>query len=445
MAAADATPKDAPVMASQPSPSRLPEILFAFLRLGLTSFGGPVAHLGYFRHEFVARRRWLDDLAYADLVALCQFLPGPASSQVGMALGLHRGGIIGAFAAWLAFTLPSAALLVAFALALTRLDPATAAPWLRGLQGAAAAVVAQAVWSMGRILAPDLPRIALALFAAAGATLLPGAAGQVAVLAAGGLAGRWLLPPPPAPAVAVAVAVAAATSAPSASSANPATSTDHPIDSTAPSALHVPLRRRTGLLLLALLGTLLLLLPLLARHLDSHVLRMFEGYFRSGALVFGGGHVVLPLLEAQVVPSGWVSRDTFLAGYGAAQVVPGPLFTFAAYLGAASTLPPHGIPGAALALAAIFLPSFLLVLGALPVWASLRSLGPMQRALRGINASVVGLLLAALLGPVRAHGIQGPADLALSAACLLALMAFKAPAWLVVPLAALAAGLGWHS
>lgn len=386
-------------------------ILLIFLRLGLTSFGGPVAHLGYFREEFVKRRQWLDDHAYADLVALCQFLPGPASSQVGIALGLVRGGLPGAMAAWLGFTLPSAIALVLFALALTGLAGGAAGPWLHGLKVVAVAVVAQALWGMGKSLCPDRLRATVAVAAAAFVTWIPGAAGQVAVIAAGGLAGwLWLAP-----------------------------------SGTLPhSPLPVPLRKRTGVAALLACAALLVLLPALASHGGSYALQLFDSFYRAGALVFGGGHVVLPLLQAEVVPAGWVSNDAFLAGYGAAQAVPGPLFTFAAYLGAVSAQSPNGWAGAAIALAAIFLPAFLLVIGALPLWEGARRHPAMQRAMLGVNAAVVGLLLAALYHPVWTSAILSAADFVLAAAAFLLLAFWRVPPWAVVVLCAGAAGLGWR-
>lgn len=381
-----------------PARGPAPEVFRIFLRLGLSSFGGPLAHLGYFRSEFVERRRWLDDHAYADLVALCQFLPGPASSQVGIALGLLRAGWRGAFAAWLGFTLPSAVLLVGFALLLRGSGVSQGAAWLHGLEVVAVAVVAQALWGMGRSLCPDLPRAGIALVAAALALRWPGAATQAAALGLGGLAGSVLktataLPPPP---------------------------------------FASSLRTRGGVILLALYALLLFVLPLLARQADSQALRLFDAFYRAGALVFGGGHVVLPLLQAQTVAPGWVSNDVFLAGYGAAQAVPGPLFTFAAYLGAVSAPAPNGIAGAALALVAIFLPAFLLVGGALPLWQRVRGHPFMQRALLGINASVVGVLLAAFVDPVWITAMHGPADLLLAAAAFALLVLARAPPWAVV-------------
>jgi len=388
---------------------RSPAAIFRiFLVLGCTSFGGPIAHLGYFRNEFVERRRWLTDAAYADLVALCQFLPGPASSQVGIALGLFRGGLPGAAAAWLGFTLPSAAALVAFGLLLAQWNGGGA--WLHGLKVVAVAVVAQALWGMGRSLCPDLARASLAVAAALVVSWIPGVWGQVGVIVAGGLIG-WL-----------------------------ALRTDAaPVHSPFP----VRLSRRSGIVALALFFGLLLALPLLAAASGNHGWQLADSFYRAGALVFGGGHVVLPLLQAEVVPR-WVDAETFLAGYGAAQAVPGPLFTFAAYLGAVSSGSPSGVAGAAITLAAIFLPAFLLVIGALPLWQDARQHPAMQRAMLGVNAAVVGLLLAALYHPVWTSAIRSPQDFALAVAALLLLMYWKVPPWAVVIFCAVAAGLDWH-
>jgi len=389
-------------------PGTWPEVLAVFLKLGLTSFGGPVAHLGYFHTEFVERRRWLDERSYVDLVALCQFLPGPASSQVGIGTGLLRAGLPGAFAAWAGFTLPSAIALVLFAYGVGALESALGSGWLHGLKIAAVAVVAQAVWGMARSLCPDRPRATLAVLAAVVVLLVPSAWGQIGAIAAGGLIGVALW--------------REGGSAPG-------------------SALHVPVGRTFALGSLALFFVLLAGLPLLAAALPSQALALFDSFYRSGSLVFGGGHVVLPLLQAEVVPPGWVSNDAFLAGYGAAQAVPGPLFTFAAYLGAVMGPQPNGWAGATLCLVAVFLPSFLLVFGALPFWAALRGEPRAQAALRGINAAVVGLLLAALYRPVWVSAITAPVDFALAIAAFLALALWKWPPWLVVVLAALAGGL----
>lgn len=383
------------------------QVFLIFLRLGLTSFGGPVAHLGYFRTEFVQRRGWLGERSYADLVALCQFLPGPASSQVGIAIGLSRAGQAGALAAWLGFTLPSALALIAFAQGLALWGDALPAGLLHGLKVVAVAVVAQAVWGMGRSLCPDAPRLSLMVLACCAALFWPSAAGQIAILL--GAAAIGLLLPRSAQ-----------------------TSSHEP--------LPIRVGRRTALLSLALFIALLLGLPLLAATSDSLALRLLDTFYRAGSLVFGGGHVVLPLLQAEVVPAGLVEADAFLAGYGAAQAVPGPLFTFAAFLGAALEGEAGGWRGALLCLVAIFLPSFLLVNAALPFWEGLRRNAHMQAALGGINAAVVGLLLAALYQPVWSGSIRGAEDFALGLLAFLALTAWKLPAWLVVPLGALG---GW--
>ena len=385
-------------------------IFLAFLRLGLTAFGGPIAHLESFRREFVERRGWLSAQAYGDLVALCQFLPGPASSQAGIGLGLVRGGLRGALAAWLGFTLPSALAMTAFALLLTHVAGLAQGAWLHGLKLVAVAVVAQALWGMGRSLCPDRERASLAVAAAVLAALLPGVTGQLAVIALGAVVGRWLLRPP-----------VEAVHAP----------------------LQVPLRHRSAVVLLAAFGALLVGLPLLTAALHQPALALFSSFYQSGALVFGGGHVVLPLLQAQVVPAG-MDNSTFLAGYGAAQAVPGPLFTFAAFLGAASQQPPGGWAGAAIALGAIFLPGFLLVTGALPLWTGLRRHPALRSALMGINAAVVGLLLAAFYDPVWTAAIHTPRDFALAAAALLLLQVWKVPPWaVVVGGAVLTAIAGW--
>ena len=345
-----------------------------------TSFGRPVAHLGYFHTELVARRRWFDERSYVDLVALCQFLPGPASSQVGIGTGLLRAGIPGALAAWTGFTLPSAIAMVLFAYGLGTLQGALGSGWLHGLKIAAVAVVAQAVWGMARTLCPDRPRATLAVLAAVVALLVPSVWGQIGAIAAGAVIGL--------------IALRDATA-------------------TAGSALHVPIGKKFALVCLALFFVLLAGLPLLDAAIGWQPLALFDSFYRSGSLVFGGGHVVLPLLQAEVVPRGWVGNDDFLAGYGAAQAVPGPLFTFAAYLGAVMKTQPTGWLGATLCLVAVFLPSFLLVFGALPFWAALRGNPRAQAALRGINAAIVGLLLAALYRPVWVSAVMTPVDFAL--------------------------------
>jgi chromate transporter len=387
------------------------EVLGVAARLGVTSFGGPVAHLGYFRREYVLRRRWLDEQTYADVVALCQFLPGPASSQVGIAIGILRAGLAGGLAAWLGFTLPSAILLTAFALGIRGLD-LSGAGWLLGLKIAAVAVVAQAVWGMARALCPDRERATIAVVAALAVTAWPGAWGQVLVIVAAGLVGLRLAPGAGEPAAAPGV--------------------------------RVPFGRGLGGAALVLFFTLLVALPLARYATGDHVVAVVDAFYRSGALVFGGGHVVLPLLQAEVVPPGWVSREQFLAGYGAAQAVPGPLFTLSAYLGAVMRPAPTGWVGAALALAAIFLPAFLLVVGTLPFWDALRARPAFRAALRGINAAVVGLLLAALYDPVWTGGIHAPADFALALLAFGLLALWSAPPWLVVALCAVGAqAIAW--
>jgi chromate transporter len=367
-------------------------VLTVFLKLGLTSFGGPIAHLGYFRAELVSRRRWLDEQAYADLVALCQFLPGPASSQVGIAVGLTRAGLPGALAAWLGFTLPSAILMILFAYGVGAYAETASPGWLHGLKIVAVAVVAYAVWGMARTLSPDRQRATLTVIAAAMVLLWPGPLGQIAAILLGGTIGAVFL------------------------RGGVAEGSTH---------LAVPISRRVAVLSLALFFALLLGLPILAAAADSMAVRLFDGFYRAGSLVFGGGHVVLPLLQAEVVGPGWVTRDAFVAGYGAAQAVPGPLFTFAAYLGTVMIPQPNGVAGGVLCLSAIFLPSFFLVIGALPFWDEMRRRPQAQAALRGVNAAVVGLLLAALYDPVWTTGIRAPADFALAAAALLLLADYR--------------------
>jgi chromate transporter len=377
-------------------PDPIRSIFAVFLRLGLTSFGGPIAHLGYYRTEFVERRRWLSEAAYADLVALCQLLPGPASSQVGFAVGLSRGGLLGGVAAWLGFTLPSAVAMVLFAQGAASLTGPLSAGMLHGLQVAAVAVVAQAVWSMAVSLCPDRPRATIAVVATLIVTAAPTAIGQIAAILAGAAAGAWLCREVPA---------------------------------AAPSArLSIPVPRGLAIAALAVFALLLIGLPIAAAVSPGPALAMATAFYRAGALVFGGGHVVLPLLHASVVEPGWVSEDAFLSGYGAAQAVPGPLFTFAAYLGAIMT----GWVGAGLCLVAIFLPGLLLVVGVLPFWVSLGRGALMRASLRGVNAAVVGVLLGALYDPVCTKGIGGPADFALALVAFALLVIWKAPPWLVV-------------
>jgi len=381
------------------------EVFLAFLKLGLTAFGGPVAHLGYFRVEFVERRRWIDDSAYADLVALCQFLPGPASSQVGFALGLGRAGWPGALAAWLGFTLPSALVLVLFALGVQRWSWLAQSGAVQGLKLAAVAVVAQAVWGMARTLCPDRPRAGLAIAAALLALAIPSALGQIAAIAAAGMAGLWWLKPVPLP---------------------------------ASTPRHPGLGKTAGAVLL-LVFTVLLLLSL-ALAAGPSLLAPFATFYQTGALVFGGGHVVLALLQAGVVPPGWITNDAFIAGYGLAQAVPGPLFAFAAYLGALMPAPMGGWVGGMALLVAIFLPGLLLVLGALPFWEALRQLRTVQRAMAGANAAVVGLLLAALYDPLWISAIHSHLDFGIALAAFGLLAYGRQSPLRVVALSALA---GW--
>lgn len=378
------------------------EVFWAFLKLGLTSFGGPVAHLGYFRDELVIRRKWLDEKAYGDIVALCQFLPGPASSQVGFALGLMRGGPLGALAAWTAFTLPSAIILVMFAMAATALDNPVGQGLLHGLKLVAVAVVGQAVWGMAKSLTPDRTRAGIAL-AAVIAITFAGVFGQLIAIIVGALAGLVLCREP---------------------------------DSKIMGDLSFRVPRTTGVVCLVTFAALLLLLPVIAASSGSQSLNLFDAFYRSGSLVFGGGHVVLPLLQAEVVHPGWVPESTFLAGYGVAQAVPGPLFTFAAYLGAVMGSAPGGLIRATICLVAIFLPGFLLLVGVLPFWGALNRLPVAQAAMRGANAAVVGVLGSALYNPVWTSSVLTPVDFAIALSGFLLLVVWRTSPWIVVALMA---------
>lgn len=369
----------------------------------MTSFGGPVAHLGYFRHEYVERRRWLDEHTYADLLALSQALPGPASSQLGIAIGTHRAGMAGGVVAWLGFTLPSAVVLVLLGLFATGGDIADAG-LVHGLKLAAVAVVAHALVRMARTLTPDLPRLAVAVVAGTLALIWVTPFAQVAIIVGGGIAGRLLLAAPP-----------SRTSA------------------TGPS----PVSRRVGVACLLVFGLVLIGSPIVRSLVHDQAVALFDAFYRPGALVFGGGHVVLPLLHATVVDPGWVSDSAFLAGYGAAQAVPGPLFSFAGYLGAVSSVPPAGVPGAIIALAGIFLPSFLSIFGAIPFWDRLRRWEAARRALTGTNAAVVGLLGAALWTPVWTSAVTGPLDMLTVGVGFGVLMTGRVPPILVVVACAL--------
>lgn len=379
------------------------EVFAAFLKLGLTSFGGPIAHLGYFRDELVLRRKWIDDKGYADLVALCQFLPGPASSQVGFALGLLRGGPLGAFAAWAAFTLPSAILLVLFAYGAAAFGGPVGGGIITGLKIVAVAIVAQAVWGMARNLCPDRERATIALGAVLIIVLVAGELGQVAAIAAGAAAGLIFC-------------------------------RNHQAEITR--HIEFPVSRTFGAVSLVLFIILLVGLPIVATAMTVQGVAVFDSFYRAGSLVFGGGHVVLPLLETEVVRSGWVSHDQFLAGYGAAQAVPGPLFTFAAYLGTVLRPEPNGLFGASIALIAVFLPGFLILLGVIPFWDSFRKRESAQALMRGANAAVVGILGAALYDPVFTSAIVGPRQFALALTCFVLLMAWKTAPWIVVLVAA---------
>ncbi|RAP77794.1 chromate transporter [Paenibacillus montanisoli] len=370
------------------------EVLRVSAKLGLTSFGGPIAHLGYFHDEYIRRRKWMDDKSYADFVALCQFLPGPASSQVGIGIGIVRAGIVGGIIAWLGFTLPSVIVLVLFALLMQGFDLAHAG-WIHGLKIVAVAIVAHAILGMGQKLTPDKERITIAAAAATLTLLWPAAYTQVMIILAAGLVGLWRY------------------------KRNPVIGGQ---------TIQISVGKPFALTCLSLFFGLLLALPLLRQWVNNDWIALFDGFYRSGSLVFGGGHVVLPMLEREVVPTGWVSPADFLAGYGAAQAVPGPLFTFAGYLGALS----HGIAGAVVATVAIFLPAFLLVAGVLPFWNGLRGSSKVQGALVGINAAVVGILLAAFYDPLWTTAILAPADFALAVLLFIMLVFWKLPPWVVV-------------
>lgn len=383
------------------------QIFLIFLKLGFTSFGGPVAHLGYFRTEFVEKRGWMSDAQYADIVALCQFLPGPASSQVGIAIGLSQAGYKGALSAWLGFTLPSAIFLIIFALGMAHYSELATSGILHGLKIAAVAIVAQAIWGMARHLCPDKARITIMVITTCFVLMVSSIIGQVLAIIIAGLVGWRLFKP----------------------------NTDG-----AQGALNVPISKKSGTVWLLIFVMLLVILPMAVWIWPNSIVMMLDDFYRAGALVFGGGHVVLPLLQAEIVETGKVSHDLFLAGYGATQIVPGPLFTFAAFLGASMNELPNGWLGGMIALAAIFLPSFLLVVGTLPFWESLRHHGNMKAALMGINAAVVGLLLAAFYQPIWTSSIVNATDFSLALIAFVALMVWKQPIWLVVMLCG---AIGW--
>ncbi|MCD9020989.1 chromate efflux transporter [Cohnella silvisoli] len=382
------------------------EVGITALKLGLTSFGGPVAHIGYFREQYVERKKWLSDEAFGDLTALCQFLPGPASSQLGIAIGIGRAGFLGGIMAWLGFTLPSALLLMAFAFGMQGSGFADAG-WLQGLKLAAVAVVAQAVWSMAKSLTPDRPRILLAAFTASFAILVPGTVGQIVPIALCGIAGAFILKPQ------------------AVISQNERQLTGKGI---------------TAGLFLLLFITLLILLPIMATLNHNPLLELADIGYRAGALVFGGGHVVLPMLHDNILSTGLVNEQQFMAGYGAAQAVPGPLFTFAAYLGAVSASGIEGVIRAAVIVIFIFLPSFLLVAGVMPFWSRLRTQRRTRAVLNGVNASVVGILFAALYNPVWTSTVHDKVDLIFVGIGFLLLVIWKCPPWLLVTLAAV---FGW--
>jgi chromate transporter len=381
------------------------QVFKIFLRLGLTSFGGPMAHIGYFHDEFVTRRRFLSEDAYADLVALCQFLPGPASSQVGIAIGITQAGIRGALAAWAGFTLPSALALIMFGYGVNTWHSAVAhAGWLHGLKVVAVVVVALAIWGMAKSLTPDQPRGTIAILAAALVLVWPSAWGQIIAILAGGLFGMLFL--------------------------KTDTISGH-------SVLHIPIGHASAIFCICMFAVLLFGVPLLAGLVHSHTVELIDSFYRTGSLVFGGGHVVLPLLQTAVVSPGWVSKDLFLAGYGAAQAVPGPLFTFSAYLGTVMQPAPSGWLGGAICLMAIYVPSFLLLMGTLPFWGVLRTEKAVRCALMGVNAAVVGLLLAAFYNPVWTSGILSVNDFILGLIAFGLLSIWKTPPWMVVALTAL--------
>ncbi|MCY9658824.1 chromate transporter [Paenibacillus chondroitinus] len=375
-------------------PRALLEILAVSAKLGVTSFGGPIAHLGYFHNEYIRRRKWLNEQDYADIVALCQFLPGPASSQVGIAVGIVRAGMLGGLTAWLGFTLPSVIALVLFALLLQGFDIGSTG-WIHGLKIVAVAIVVQAILGMGQKLAPDRNRATIAVLVAAVTLLWQTALSQVLLIGIAGIVGMFLYKN---------------TSIPKTTS------------------LSIPISRSVAILSLGVFFGLLILLPSLRQMVHVQWLSMFDSFYRSGSLVFGGGHVVLPMLEREVVPTGWISKSDFLAGYGAAQAVPGPLFTFAAYLGTMI----GGVKGAIIATTAIFLPAYLLVVGALPFWHTLRKSAKVQGALVGINAAVVGILLAALYNPLWITAILAPVDFVLAMILFVMLVFWKLPPWVIV-------------
>ncbi|VXB55042.1 Chromate transporter, chromate ion transporter (CHR) family [Exiguobacterium sp. 8H] len=369
------------------------EILFVSTRLGLTSFGGPVAHLGYFHEEYVRRRKWMDEKAYADLVALCQFLPGPASSQVGIGIGIVRGGILGGITSFIGFTTPSVVALILFALMLSGLDVSDAG-WLYGLKVVAVAIVAHAILGMASKLTPDTKTRTIAFFALAGVLLWQTTFSQVLFILLAALAGFLLFKP----------------------------------DRLDTKSSAFPISKRLGAVLLSIFGALLVILPILRETFENQTIALFDSFYRAGALVFGGGHVVLPLLERELVPAGFLSEEAFLAGYGAAQAVPGPLFTFASYLGTVI----NGVPGGILATVAIFLPAFLLILGALPFWDALRHNPKVAGALIGVNAAVVGILIAAFYSPIFTSTVNGAVDFVFAAFLFVMIAYWKLPPWSLV-------------
>lgn len=384
------------------------ELFITFLRLGLTSFGGPVAHLSYFHDEFVKKKKWIDEHAYADLVALCQFLPGPASSQVGMAIGLNRAGVIGAIVAWIGFTLPSAIILILFGLGMTHLNLNAHQGWLHGLKVVAVSVVAQAVYGMGKKLCPDKERVTIAVLSSVVVLFFNSSFIQVLVLVLSGIFGAYFF-------------------------------------KETKELPHVPmksgLKKKTGAIFLILFLSILILLPIFRSVFHDQTIKLFDSFYRTGSLVFGGGHVVLPLIQSEVVPTGWVSNDLFMAGYGLAQAIPGPLFAFSAYIGAVSHFYPNGWLGGMICLVAAFLPSFLLIVGALPFWEKLRSFPRIRQSMIGVNASVVGILLAALYHPVWTSAVFSAKDFVLVSVGFLLLEYWKLASWIVVILTVLSSFL----